>query len=282
MKHATSIIIATLLTMSLSPAQAEWRLDAETGPLYNSNLSNSDRASDEKDDWAWKANVRLGNGLQLTRDLRLNLAADLRGEVWDRFYPFDRIGVGISAALRYRLGLGRQAPWISLEQRIGYDRFQDSIRSGWDESLRLRGGIAISERIALEGAYTFENFAGPGNFFDLQGHGLNGRVIYDLTSSWQFGLGYSYRDGNVISYAVPPRPDIVALAPERRPIDTFGSNPLYTAYRLRGQTHAVSVFAAYGLSKHLSVQLGYEYANTSHASLEYENHLVEARIAFAY
>ena len=95
-------------------------------------------------------------------------------------------------------------------------------------------------------------------------------------------LGYSYREGNVISYAVPPRPDIVALTSQRRIVTTFGTDPLYTAYRLRGQTNAISVTIGYAMTKYLSVQLAYEYATTSHDPLQYENHLVEAKVALAY
>ena len=282
MKTARSTVLSVLLAMTLNFARAEWRFDAETGGFYDSNLSNSDRASDEKDDWAWKTDVRVGNGFQLSRDLRLNLAADLRGQLWDQYDAFNEIGAGASAGLRYRFGLGRQAPWILLEERIGYDRFHETVRSGWDESLRLRGGIAISERIALEAGYIFGNFASPDDFFDEQGHTANARVIVDLTSSLQVVLGYTYREGNVISYAVPPRPDILLLTSEARPVTTFGTNPLYIAYRLRGQTNAVSVSAGYALTRYLSVQLAYEYAVTSHDPLQYENHLVEAKVAFAY
>ena len=282
MKTARSTVLSVLLAMTLNFARAEWRFDAETGGFYDSNLSNSDRASDEKDDWAWKTDVRVGNGFQLSRDLRLNLAADLRGQLWDQYDAFNEIGAGASAGLRYRFGLGRQAPWILLEERIGYDRFHETVRSGWDESLRLRGGIAISERIALEAGYIFGNFAAPDDFFDEQGHTANARVIVDLTSSLQVVLGYTYREGNVISYAVPPRPDILLLTSEARPVTTFGTNPLYIAYRLRGQTNAVSVSAGCALTRYLSVQLAYEYAVTSHDPLQYENHLVEAKVAFAY
>ena len=69
-----------ILSLLSSFARAEWRIDAETGVVYNSNLSNSDRSSDVRDDWAWRSDIRAGNAFQLTRDLRLNLAADLRGE----------------------------------------------------------------------------------------------------------------------------------------------------------------------------------------------------------
>ncbi len=206
----------------------------------------------------------------------------MRGQLWDRYDAFNEIGAGASLDLRHRFGLGRQAPWISLEERAGYGGFHESARSSWDESLRLRGGITISERIALEAGYRFQNLAAPDDFFDQAGHSGNARVTVDLTSSLQIALSYTYRDGDVISYAVPPRPDILLLASESRPVTTFGTNPLYTAYRLRGQTHAVSVSAGYAVRKDLSVLVAYEYATTSHDPLRYENHSVEVKIAFAY
>ncbi len=184
----------------------------------------------------------------------------MRGQLWDRFDAFNEIGAGASVDLRYRFGLERQAPWISLEDRAGYDRFHESTRSGWDESLRLRGGITISERIVLEAGYLFENFAAPDDLFDLQGHSANARLTVNLTSSLQIALSYTYRDGDVISYAVPPRPDILLLTTEREAVTTFGTSPLYTAYRLRAQTHAVSISAGYAVNERLSVQVAYEYA----------------------
>ncbi len=85
----------------------------------------------------------------------------------------------------------------------------------------------------------------------------------------------------MISYAVPPRPDIARFSVEREDEDEFGQ-PLRTAYKLLGRTHALSFSAAYQLTKRASVQLGYEYAITMHDPLEYENHLVEVKIAVAY
>src|SRR5712675_1083046 len=149
--HTRMTLSIVLLILLSSFARAEWRFEGETGVVYDSNLSNSDRSADVRDDWAWKSDITAGNGLQLTRDLRLNLGADLRGELWDRFGAFNTIGPGASAGLRYRFGLGRQAPWVLLEDRFGYDRFHDTHQSGCDEVVSLRGGIGLTERIALEG-----------------------------------------------------------------------------------------------------------------------------------
>jgi len=273
-----SIVLLILLS---SFARAEWRFEGETGVVYNSNLSNSDRSADIRDDWAWNSDISAGNALQLTRDLRLNLGADLRGELWDRFGAFNNIGPGASAGLRYRFGLGRQAPWVLLEDRFGYDRFQDTAQSGYDNVLNFQTGIALSDRIALEGGYAFESFVAPNDFYDRQLHRASASIVFDVTSSFQVSAGYIYREGDVISYAVPPRPDIARFSIEREDEDVFGQ-PLRTAYKLLGRTHALSFSAAYQLTKYASVQLGYEYALTTHDPLQYENHVVEANIAVAY
>jgi hypothetical protein len=270
-----------LLNLFSSFARAEWRFEGETGVFYDSNLSNSDRSADVRDDWAWRSDMSAGNSFQLTRDLRMNLGADLRGELWDRFGAFNTIGPGASAGLRYRFGLGRQAPWVLLENRFGYDRFQDTAQSGNDNEFNLQAGIALSDWIALEGGYAFESFVAPNDFYDRQVHSGNVRMVFDITSSLQVTAGYTYREGDVISYAVPPRPDIARFSIERENEDEFGQ-PLRTAYKLLGRTNAVSFSVAYQLMKYASVQVGYEYAITTHDPLRYENHLVQANIAVAY
>jgi hypothetical protein len=277
-----SAIIIGLTVGMMGSVQADWGFDAETGALYDSNLSNSDRASDEKDDWAWKSDLRLGNGFQLSRDLRLNVAAVLEGEVWDRFHDFDEIGAGASAGLRYRFGLGRQAPWLLIEDRLTHNFVRDSAQSGWAERFGVRGGIGITDRLGVEAGYTFDNFAAPDRFYDRQGNGADVRFTFNAISSLQFTLGYSFRYGDVISYAVPPRPDIVQISSEHRPDTAFGTNPLYTQYHLQVSTNSVSVSGAYALTRYFSVQLGYEYAVSSHDPLQYENHLIEAKLAFSY
>ncbi len=282
MKIASLAVSIAVLALSATRARADWNLSAETGALYNSNLANADRAADEEPDWAWKSEVAATNGFQLTRDLRLSVSGDVRSEVWDQFDSFDRLGAGLTTRLRYRFGLGPRAPWLSIENRIGYDRFSDSSRSNWDERLHLRGGIRLSQRIALEAGYTFENLSASDDFFDQSSQGADVFAVFNVTSSLQVALGYIYRNGDIISYAVPPRPDLVRLASALRPITTFGENPRYTAYKLRAPTSALSLSASYALGKYLSVQFRYTYAHTRESELQYENHLVEAGIAFAY
>lgn len=278
---ARKVALILLLTMSVMAARADWRVEAETGLLYDSNLSNSDRATDERDDVAWQSRARLGNGLQLTRDLRFNFSGDVSEQVWAQDNDFNNLTAGGTAGLRYRFGLGGKAPWVLVEDHAGFAFFHADGRSGLENLFRVRGGVGITDRLAAEAGYTFDVFEAKDSFFDLCGHRGSIRLTFDATESLQLALGYSYREGEVISYARPPRPDIVAIAAELKPIDTFG-RPLYTAYRLRGSTNAVSASLGYTLAKYLSVLVSYEFRHTASGPLEYENHVVEAKFAFVY
>jgi hypothetical protein len=278
---AKLIGLAILVAMVSGAARADWRVDAETGALYDSNLSNSERASDVKDDWAWQSNLRAGNGFQLARDLRLNLGVDLREQVWARFDSFNNLAPGGTASLRYRFGLGRLAPWVLIEDRLGYAFFKEGDRSGVDNKLRIRAGFGITERLSVEAAYTFDDYEARSPFWDLSGNSGAIRLTFDATSSLQLAFGYLYRNGEVISYAIPPSPDFFAHSSARESVNSFGSPP-YTAYRLRGSTNAFSASAGYTITKYISLQVNYEFRKTTDGPLEYVNHLVEAKVAFAY
>lgn len=275
------IALAASFGMTFGVVRADWRFEADTSAVYDSNLSNSERESDIKDDWSWHSNVRVTNGFQLTRDLRLNLSADISGQVWRRYYDFTNIRPAGSLGLRYRFGLGRTAPWVMVEDDVGYGSFIDDDRSGLDNRFRVSAGVGLTDRLAFEAGYLFEHFDARDPFWDWAGHTALARLTFDLTSSFQVSVGYSYRSGEVISYARPPRPDLVAIASERDIVDTFGF-PNYTAYKLHGITNSVSVSAAYTLKKYVSIVMSYEYRNTFHSSLEYEGHVFEAKLALGY
>ena len=150
---AKVIGLAVLLAMVPSAARADWRVDAETGALYDSNLSNSERASDVKDDWAWQSNLRVVDGFQLARDLRLNLGVDLREQVWARFDAFNNVareGPQPALSIRtwaWRRGVDRGPP--------AYAFFKEAIEASTTDS--GSEGFGITERL-VEAAYTFDDY----------------------------------------------------------------------------------------------------------------------------
>ena len=180
-----------------------------------------------KIDIAWKSEVTLSNGWQLARDWRLHLGGDFRSELWNEFTDFNHAGGGATAGLRYRFGLGPAGALALAREPNRLRSFSRYRSSGWDEvasaarrnrSLatdRARGRLTPSRRSPRRTVSAIRRVTAR-----------SARVIFDLTSSLQVGLGYTFRDGDIVSYAVPPRPDIVQLASELRSVATFGTSPL--------------------------------------------------------
>src|SRR5205085_219098 len=181
--------------------------------------------------------------------------------------------------LRYRFGLGPQAPWVLVEDNVSYAFLRKDERSGLDNRLRVRTGVTITSWLAAEASYAFDHFAAKDEFWDLEGHSGAIRLIFAATSSLQFAIGYAYRNGQVISYARPPRPDIVALTSQREPVGSFGF-PFYTAYHLRGATNEFSASASYTVTRYFSLQVTYDFRDTTDGPLQYVNHIIEAKVVF--
>ncbi len=265
---------------SLSTLLADWHFDAKSGALYDSNLSRSDRSADKRDDWAWKTDLNIGFGSQLSRNLRFNLSGEIESQLWGQFQAFDKISAGMSAGLRYRFGLGPLAPWIMTEGRLHYEEFSEDRRNGWNQQFVLRAGKGLTDRLSVEADYVWGDFSANDLIFDQVAQSCSIHFTYDLTSSLQISLGYVYRYGDVISYAVPPRPDILGVASVLSPIESFGTP--YVAYRFKASTQTVALLLNYRLSKFVAIQLGYERSYTSRSPLDYVNNLVETKIAISY
>nr|MDQ6913101.1 hypothetical protein [Verrucomicrobiota bacterium] len=146
-----------------------------------------------------------GQGFQLNDDLRLSIFAEMDSEVWRTYVGLTNTRPGLSTNLRYRFGLGKDAPWIRLESKLDYVDFNEARRSGWDVRPGLRGGVSLTERVRLEAAYEYEHFDARDVVFQHDGHTVAFHGKIDLTASTRLVIGYTYRHGDVTSAATPPR-----------------------------------------------------------------------------
>lgn len=266
----------------LQPLRAgqNWTFDFRNGILYDSNVSRSDRSSDVEQDEAWHAVLSAGQGFQLNDDLRLSVLGEVQSEVWRTYGGLSNVEPALAANLRYRFGLGKNAPWIRFDAKLSYADFEEARRSGWDIVPALRAGLSLSDRFRLEAAYSFERFAARDAVFEQDSHrvSLHGKI--GLTSSMQMVIGYTYRHGDVTSAAIPPRPDVVKIAEVREPIDTFDEE--YVAYRFEASTHTASIALSQALTNFAAIRASYEWQYTTHDPLHYINHVSEVAIAFSF
>jgi len=271
--------LLTAILLSLAAARSssgDWIRDFRVDVSYDDNVSRSNREADERQDVAFRALAHLGRFGQLSDDLRLTLTADFSGEAWERYQDFNNTTAAGTASLRYRFGLGALAPFVRVEGSAGYASFEQSLQDGARYRSAVTFGKRLTERLSLEASYYFDDIDSRVRVFDQEAHHFSLAGSFDLSETTQITAGYELRDGEVISYAVPPRPDIVALANALRHVDTFGGD--YVAYNLDATTHTFSVGVSQAFTRFLALNLRYERQETSRAHLYYINNIFNASV----
>lgn len=273
-------VILFLGCVKIAAARSDWIFDFRSGVLYDSNVSHSDRAADVEEDLAWRSEIRAGQGFQLTDDLRFGIFANVEGQAWSTYSGLSNVRPGLDTSLRYRFGLGRNAPWIRLRTNVAYADFQEARRSGLDFRPGFSAGFGLTDRIRLDAGYEYEHFGARDTVFEQTAHSFAIHGTIDFTSSLQVVGGYVFRDGDVTSAALPPRAELVAIADARELINTFDET--YTAYRFPASSHTLSLGISQALNSYVAIQASYHFQRTRHAPVTYTNHVAELGLAFTF
>ena len=251
--------------------RADWIRDFSLSGSYNDNISNSQRSADVRSAWSSAATARVGKFTQLSEALRFTFTLDLAAQLWTDYPNLNNFETGGTAALRWRFGLGAMAPFLRAEVSAHYAGFGQDLQDGG----RYRGAITLgkrlTERLEVQAAFLLDSAQAVSQVFDQNGIGFVLRAAFDLTNRTQLTLDYTYRHGEVISYAVPPRPDIVALANNRIAVNTFGQP--YVAYNLDATTQGFAVGLNQALTENLGCSCRYERWETSRSFLQYTNNV---------
>ncbi len=268
------------LLAAAEPVRGDWIRDFEAEAIYNDNVSRSSRDSDERDDFAFGARARVGKFTHLASNLRFTFTLDADSQLFAEYDDFTHVAVGGTASLRYRFGLGANAPFIRIEGSAKYADFDQALQDGARFRATFMLGKRFADRLEVQLAYLFDRADARHRLFEQEGHSFLARVAVDVTPGTQLTAEYSVRRGEVVSYAVPPRPDLAALANQRIEVDTFGEP--YIAYNIDATTHRLGVGVGQALASQLGVNLRYEWQVTSRAEIEYTNHVVIAAFQFSF
>ena len=269
-----------LLVPGASRSHGDWIRDFSGETLYDDNLSNSNRSADQRDDFALEGHVRFGRFEELADALRLTVTADLDAQSFLRYEDFNSVAIGSTMSLRYRFGLGAMAPFLRVEASGGYADFKQALQSGGRYRVGITTGKRMMERFAIDASYFFEDIGGQIRLFDRCSHTFSLAASFDLAQRTQLTAAYELREGEVISYAVPPRPDIIALANARREVDTFG--PPYVAYNLDAMTHTLAFGISQALTQSVSLNVRYEWEITTRAQISYVGNVLRVSVHAAF
>lgn len=252
---------------------ADWVRDFKTEGLFNDNVTRANRDADVRDDFAFGASARVGR-FEQSGAWRLTLTGDFDSQLWSRFDDFDHVSAGATAAVRYKFGLGTKAPFVRIEGSARFADFRQDEQDGWRTRTAIVAGKRLTERLGVELGYRFDEVRANHRLFDQEGHSFSLRAAFDLTASTQLTAGYTLRRGDVISYARPPRPDLLALAHTSREVATFGEP--FIAYNLDATSHTFSIGVSQAITQHFGVSVRYERQETSRSHISYLNNVVVA------
>jgi hypothetical protein len=264
-------IRATPSTPPVLTATAEW----------NSNLTNSNRDSDvigalrlraELEAFSWR--VALGH------DDALVVGAGARADVCPRFDGLDQFALGPDLAWRHKFGLGALAPVFSVEAGADAVAARESDRAGFAGRARVAWSQRFDDAMQLVLSYEWSRHDARETVYDRTGREAAAELRYALDERWQVSAGATWREGDVLSYATPPRPDLVALARVRTTVDTFGSPRV--AYSLSARTLGGSLAFTRSLGERSALTLRYEGRDTERSALRYVNHLVSTAISHQF
>jgi hypothetical protein len=268
--------LAALLLTPLLVSAAGWAPNLSTTATWQSNVTNADVSSDKIGDLQFRADLSSSQRFSLGHDDALIVGARLEADAWLRFDGLNRAALGPTLAWTHKFGLGPFAPVFSLELAGSDVGARESERSGLAGSVALVGRQRLDEATLVAFTYERTRHNARDGLYDRTGAEGALRVTRDLAAEWSLSATARYRRGDVLSYAAPPRNDLVALARDHDDNTTFGRD--FIAYSLEAHTLAAALALSRTLDDATAFTLGYEYRDTTRHPVRYVNHLVSVAL----
>lgn len=291
---------------------SEWIADAEVSYSTNDNINNSFFGQEERNEQIWNAFLSVGRIYQLTDRTRLQLAAQTGGGIHDDFSGLNQFDVGASLAIRHKFGLGAYQPWIRGSVTSNHIFSNSTIRNGQLTTAGVQLGKRLHDRFDVVVHYTFDYRIGQednaldrekliarlneddksNSVFDLNGHSIGAEFNFLVTEKFLVSLGYTYRDGDVVSSNDPAFfGSVPGLDPRARLVDAVATDDAFErdpgspvwAWRTDADTQTYSVDANYALfGGHASLNFGYQRVKANARRFDYANDIFRVNLIYGF
>ena len=261
-----------VVLMAAEPAR--WQFSTEA--VWHDNATNAERPQDVLAALQWRSDLRTGLHRSLPGGHRLSANAGLRTEFWPRFEGLDVVAPGLSGVWEYKPGLGLHVPVVAVEAEGEWAVAAEKARDGRGGAARLQVRQRVGEEWLLTAGVERRRFDARSHAFDLTSRKWFGRVERTLGENWLVAVEWQRREGTVVSYSRPPRPDLVAIGKPITLVDTFEQDEPWILYYFRAHTRsaALELQRTFGRS---TVTLRQEYRETKHKGPGYVNQLTTLR-----
>jgi len=250
---------------------ADWNLD--TRSTWHGNVTNADRAADRLAALQWRTDISATTFRVLPGGHRVKAGWKFGVELWPRFDGLDAFTTGLAVGWSRKFGLGPQAPVLAMRASGEWVQTRETARSG-------RGGELALEMSQRWGD-AWQGFAGvEWKRYDARGLAFNwaGRTYFlglsrPAGTKWHLAAEFGWRDGDVISYTTPPRPDLVQAGKVLTLLDTFERAGPLLAYYFPAETASGGITLTRTAGPELRLYLRFEYRDTRHNAVRYLNQL---------
>jgi hypothetical protein len=263
---------AALFLVPAAVRADDWAPNLTLSGTWNDNASNADRAEDRLSAWQIQADVLASQRYTLRGADSLHLSFHAAAEWWPQYNNLSGAAVGGRAAWEHKFGLGALAPVFSAELAGDFVDAHEDGRRG------TTGGVTLALRKRFNNVWRgsiteeFNELYARQAVYDRAGAQTTVEVARELDEVARLTFAVFYRDGDVLSYATPPRPDLVTVAPDRMPVTTFDRD--FVAYSIKAATVGARVAYIRAVTEESAVILSYEYRHTERSPLRYVNQLV--------
>ncbi|MDI1321041.1 MAG: hypothetical protein PSW75_12740 [bacterium] len=280
MRLITSVALGLCLGV-VGPAAEFPRWQFSTEAIWHDNATNAERPQDVRSALQWRSELRTGIHRAFPGGHRVSGTAGLRTEFWPRFEGLDVVAPGIAGSWAYKPGLGPNLPVFSAEMEGEWALAAERARDGRGGAARLQVRQRVGNDWLLRVGFERRRFDARSHAFDLTGRKWFGRVERTLGENWLVAVEGQWREGTVVSYSRPPRPDLVAIGKPITFVDTFEQDVPWIAYYFRAKTRSGALELQRTVGRSAMV-LRHEYRHTLHAGPGYRNQITTLRFVTGF
>lgn len=274
---AAVVSLAMALFVSTT-ANAEWFAGAEIRAIYDGNVNLAIADQDRKSDMSLPTSVSFGRYFPLAGSTGLSVSAEAKYTDFVRFSGLDNFESGLSASLKYKIGLGSYAPWVKIFGSAKYADYREEFRDGNLLRSGLSLGKRIYERVFTQIGYEYDNGTTRNSRFGTRSSVVSARIDFLLTETVQTWFGYARSRGVYQIYVPadgtrPPVPGAVVVG-------TFGGPS--NVFQVLASTQVFSFGASMALASHWSVDISADLVDIYGRGKEYPATLYKAGIVYTY
>lgn len=273
MRFLTPSLLVLCLAGAL-PAQTPWRVTTEA--TWHDNVTNAERPQDLLTALQWRSEVGRSFQQVLTGGHRVGLTTSLRTDIWPQYEGLNAIIPGFAGIWEYKPGLGPRVPVLGLAVQGEWSLGAESARTGRAGAVGLNLRQRLGTDWLLRAGYERRRFDARSLAFDSTSREWSGRIEWSGSANWRIAGEARWRDGTVVSYSRPPRPDLELLGKKLTFVDTFEQSEPWLVYYFPGKTRS-GALELERIFDRASVVLRYEVRETLHAGPGYRNQRMTLR-----